>query len=70
MKHANRFRNDAYQLTGEVRTGGNAYSRYVYCDPNGNRAKSSLGKTEAVYVYNGADQLVSGIGEGAQCSRK
>mgnify|MGYP001218756373 CR=1 FL=1 len=37
-----------------------SFDRY---DANGNRTKSSLGETEAVYVYNGVEQLTSEMGE-------
>ena len=50
---------DAYQLTGEVRTDGNAYSQYFYYDNSGNRTKKTLGATDTVYVYNEGDQLTS-----------
>ncbi len=50
---------DAYQLTGEVRTGGNAYSQYFEYDPSGNRTRSSLDGTATTYLYNEADQLTS-----------
>ena len=50
---------DAYQLTGEVRTGGDAYSQYFYYDASGNRTKKTLGGTDTLYVYNNGDQLTS-----------
>ncbi|MHC4620795.1 MAG: RHS repeat domain-containing protein [Planctomycetota bacterium] len=50
---------DAYQLTGEIRTGGNSYSQYLYYDNSGNRTKKTLNQTDTVYVYNAADQLTS-----------
>jgi len=50
---------DAYQLTGEVRTGGDAYSQVFYYDPSGNRTKKTLDASDTVYVYNEADQLTS-----------
>jgi|GEM_PF-2272458 len=50
---------DAYQLTGEVRTGGNAYFQVFYYDSSGNRTKKTLDATDTVYVYNEADQLTS-----------
>jgi len=50
---------DSYQLTGEVRTGGNAYSQVFHYDSSGNRTKKTLGGTDTVYVYNNADQLTS-----------
>jgi RHS repeat-associated protein len=48
---------DAHQLTGEVRTGGNAYAQYFWYDANGNRTKSTLEGTDTTYLYSTGDQL-------------
>ncbi|MHC4714409.1 MAG: hypothetical protein ACYTAN_14255 [Planctomycetota bacterium] len=50
---------DAYQLTSEVRTGGDAYTQTLCYDASGNRTKKTLGGTDTTYLYNTADQLTS-----------
>ena len=50
---------DAYQLTGEVRTGGSSYAQVFCYDASGNRTKSTLGGVDTTYIYNEADQLTS-----------
>ncbi|MHC4620793.1 MAG: hypothetical protein ACYTEQ_23860, partial [Planctomycetota bacterium] len=50
---------DAYQLTSEVRTGGDAYTQTFCYDASGNRTKKTLGGTDTTYLYNTADQLTS-----------
>jgi YD repeat-containing protein len=50
---------DAYQLTSEVRTGGDAYTQTYLCDASGNRTKKTLGGVDTTYLYNTADQLTS-----------
>ncbi|MHC4715255.1 MAG: hypothetical protein ACYTAN_18625 [Planctomycetota bacterium] len=50
---------DAYQLTSEVRTGGDAYTQTLCYDASGNRTKKTLGGVDTTYLYNTADQLTS-----------
>jgi RHS repeat-associated protein len=50
---------DAYQLTSEVRTGGEAYTQTLCYDASGNRTKKTLGGVDTTYLYNTADQLTS-----------
>ncbi|MHC4714204.1 MAG: RHS repeat-associated core domain-containing protein [Planctomycetota bacterium] len=50
---------DAYQLTSEVRTGGDSYTQTYLYDASGNRTKKTLGGTDTTYLYNTTDQLTS-----------